>query len=127
MIIRNRMFQAVVAATALASAPLAWSQAGTSVYEGDWPSYHGNDFAQRYSPLDQINADNVGTLEIAWRFSTENFGPPTDYNNPSTPLEIDGVLYANIGSTRNVAAVDATNGQVLWLWRCVSGTSRSER
>ena len=41
--------------------------------------------------------------------------------NPSTPLEVDGVLYANIASTRNVVALDATNGQVLWLWRSQEG------
>ena len=81
---------------------LSWSQTGTSVFEGDWPDYHGGPFAQRYSPLDQIDADNVASLELAWRFSTSNFGPTTDFNNPSTPIEIDGVLYANIGSTRNV-------------------------
>ena len=111
----------IMAASVLAWAPLALSQSGTSVYEGDWPNIHSGDAAQRYSALDQINADNVGELEIAWRFSTANFGPPTDFNNPSTPLEIDGVLYANIASTRNVVALDATNGQVLWLWRYQEG------
>ncbi|MGB4248368.1 MAG: hypothetical protein WBJ75_11665, partial [Pseudohongiellaceae bacterium] len=111
----------VLTASALACVPLALGQTGTSVDNGDWPVYHGNEFSQRYSPLDQINADNVGSLQIAWRFSTENFGPPTDYTNPSTPLEIDGVLYANIGTTRNVVALDATTGEVLWLWRPQEG------
>ena len=100
---------------------LTMGQPGTSVYEGDWPNIHGGDSANRYSPLDQINADNVADLEIAWQFSTLNFGPGTDFNNPSTPLEVDGVLYANIGSTRNVIALDATSGQVLWLWRYDEG------
>ncbi|MDP6414586.1 MAG: pyrroloquinoline quinone-dependent dehydrogenase [Gammaproteobacteria bacterium] len=111
----------IITVAALACAPLAMSQPGTSVNEGDWPNIHGGDAAQRYSPLDQINADNVADLEIAWRYSTESFGPPTDFNNPSTPLEIDGVLYANIGTTRNVVALDATSGQVLWLWRYQEG------
>jgi quinoprotein glucose dehydrogenase len=104
----------------------ALAQSGTSVYEGDWPEYHGDHFAQRYSPLDQINADNVGDLEIAWRFSTKGFGPSTDFNNPSTPIEIDGVLYANVGSTRNVVALDASTGQILWLWRPREGTRFDE-
>ncbi|MBL4819941.1 MAG: PQQ-binding-like beta-propeller repeat protein [Gammaproteobacteria bacterium] len=121
MIITKRLISPVIIAGALACAPLALGQTGTSVYEGDWPDLHGNKFSQRYSPLDQINADNVGDLEIAWRFSTENFGPNVDFNNPSTPLEIDGVLYSNIASTRNVVALDATNGQVLWLWRPQEG------
>ena len=100
---------------------MLWSQTGTSVFEGDWPDYHGGPFAQRYSPLDQIDADNVNDLELAWRFSTSNFGPTTDFNNPSTPIEIDGVLYANVGSTRNVVAIDATSGQILWIWRPQEG------
>src|SRR5690606_40415976 len=94
--------QLVVIASAVACASTALAQPGTSIYEGDWPVYHGNELSQRYSPLDQINADNVSSLEIAWRFSTEVFGPTTDFTNPSTPLEVDGVLYANVGTTRDV-------------------------
>lgn len=127
MIIRKRLLSSfVLSAAAVAFATPAISQTGTSVYEGDWPDYHGGKSAQRYSPLDQINADNVEDLEIAWRFSTANFGPSVDFNNPSTPLEIGGILYVNIGSTRNVAALDASNGQVLWLWRPQEGDRYDE-
>ena len=108
-----------LATTVLASmaSPVSFSQQGTSVYEGDWPSWAGSSNASRYSPLDQITAENVNDLEIAWRWSTQGFGPGTDFVNPSTPLEIDGVLYANVGTTRNVVALDATSGQVLWMFR----------
>ena len=115
----------VIATTPFLSVCL-WAQSGTSVNEGDWPEYHGGQMAQRYSPLDQINAENVSDLELAWSFSTANFGPTTDFNNPSTPLEVDGVLYANIGSTRNVVAIDAVSGQVLWLWRPQEGARFDE-
>ena len=111
----------VFTASAFALASQALGQTNTSVNEGDWPVYHGNEFAQRYSPLDQINASNVESLQIAWNFSTEKFGPPTDFTNPSTPLEIDGILYANVASTRNVIALDATSGQLLWMWRPQEG------
>ncbi len=111
----------VVTAGALAFASMTFGQTGTSVQAGDWPVYHGDEFSQRYSPLDQINASNVGSLQIAWTFSTANFGPGTDFTNPSTPLEIEGILYANIGATRNVVALDATSGQVLWMWRPQEG------
>jgi len=110
----------LLSAAAFASSA-ALGQSGTDVYAGDWPDYNGNMQAQRYSPLDQITAENVGSLELAWRFSTAGFGPSTDFNNPSTPLEIDGVLYANVGSTRNVVALDAASGQVLWMWRPQEG------
>ena len=65
----------IMAASALACVPLALSQSGTSVYEGDWPNIHSGDAAQRYSALDQINADNVGELEIAWRFPRQISDP----------------------------------------------------
>ena len=118
----TRPLLAILAAIAtLAYGPSAIGQSGTSVDEGDWPFYHGGEFSQRYSPLDQINADNVQELEIAWRFSTQGIGPDPVYNNPSTPLEIDGILYANVGSTRNVMALDATSGQILWIYRYQEG------
>jgi quinoprotein glucose dehydrogenase len=103
------------------SAPAVWSQAGTDVTDGDWPQYNGNLAAQRYSPLDQINAENVGSMQIAWRFSTANFGPSAEFNATFTPLEVDGILYTTVGAHRDVAALNATTGQVLWLWRAQEG------
>ena len=117
---------AIAAMLVLMTSPISLSQQGTSVYEGDWPSWAGSSNASRYSPLDQITAENVENLEIAWRWSTQGFGPGTDFVNPSTPLEIDGVLYANVGTTRNVVALDATSGQVLWMYRYDEGTRFDE-
>lgn len=119
--IRTTIHSLAAAMGVLALASAAHAQPGTTVDAGDWPNIHGSHTADRYSPLDQINADNVADLEIAWRFNTSNFGTSTDFNNPSTPLEVDGVLYANIANTRNVVALDATTGQVLWLYRYNEG------
>src|SRR5690606_26269234 len=99
-ITRKAVAGLAVTAGALFSTSLVLGQTDTSVNQGDWPVYHGGYSSQRYSPLDQINADNVNSLQIAWSSSTEKFGPSTDFTNPSTPLEIDGVLYANIATTR---------------------------
>ena len=117
---RSALSSIMIAATLVLPAA-ALSQQGTSVDEGDWPSWAGSWNASRYSPLDQINADNVNDLEIAWQWSTQGFGPGTDFVNPSTPIEVDGVLYANVGTTRNVVALDATSGQVLWMYRYNEG------
>ena len=117
---RSTLSSIMIAATLVFPAA-ALSQQGTSVDEGDWPSWAGSWNASRYSPLDQINADNVNDLEIAWQWSTQGFGPGTDFVNPSTPIEVDGVLYANVGTTRNVVALDATSGQVLWMYRYDEG------
>ena len=42
---------------------------------GQWRTYGGDLASTRYSPLEQINASNFGSLRIAWRFRTDNFGP----------------------------------------------------
>jgi quinoprotein glucose dehydrogenase len=83
----------------------------------EWPVYGGNLAAQSYSPLDQIDADNVGDLRIAWRWYAGNFGPRPELKSETTPLMIGGVLYATAGITRNVAAIDAQSGETLWIWR----------
>ncbi|MDA1371540.1 MAG: pyrroloquinoline quinone-dependent dehydrogenase [Proteobacteria bacterium] len=127
MITTKRLISSfILCVSILAFSSTAWSQQGTSVYEGDWPSWAADSSGNRYSPLDQINAENVGDLEIAWTFSTAGFGPSTDFVNPSTPLEVGGVLYANVGSTRNVVALDATSGQVLWMFRYQEGARFDE-
>src|SRR5215831_11885152 len=118
MTTRKRMLSSVIlSAVVLICAQSAWSQSGTDVSKGDWPDYKGNMAAQAYAPLDQINASNAKSLKVAWRFGTANFGPTPEFNNPSTPLEVNGVLYITLGATRNVAALDATTGELLWMWR----------
>lgn len=121
MITTKRLISSVVGASVLTVGAMAWSQSETDVSKGDWPDYNGNMAAQSYSPLDQINAENVADLEVSWRFSTAKFGPTPEFNNTSTPIEVDGVIYATMGSTRNVVALDATNGQLLWMWRPQEG------
>jgi quinoprotein glucose dehydrogenase len=83
----------------------------------EWPVYGGSLAAQHYSPLEQINAENVGQLQVVWRWSGGNFGPRPEQRSETTPLMIDGVLYATAGVTRNVVAIDAATGETLWVWR----------
>ena len=90
----------------------------------EWPYYAGNLSSQRYSPLDQINRDNVGKLEIAWRFQTGNYGPKPEARNEATPLVIGGVLYTTVGVTRNVVAIDPKTGETLWAYRPNDGEDR---
>jgi len=97
------------------------SAAGNNV---EWPVYGGNLAAQRYSPLALIDRGNVGRLEIAWRFSTGNYGPRPEQRNEATPLMIDGVLYTTVGVTRNVVAIDPATGETLWIWRPNDGEER---
>ena len=64
-------------------AVIIWATAPTSgqsgAKNGEWTTYGGDLGNTRYSPLDQINADNFSKLEVAWRFKTDNLGPRPEY------------------------------------------------
>jgi quinoprotein glucose dehydrogenase len=100
---------------ALALPAQAAAQSGVS--DGEWRVYGGDPGHTRYSSLDQINASNAADLEIAWRWTGRNFGPNPFAQSQTTPLYVNGVLYATMGQTRNVVAIDPGTGETLWMWR----------
>ncbi|MCG8443646.1 MAG: PQQ-dependent dehydrogenase, methanol/ethanol family [Caulobacterales bacterium] len=74
----------------------------------DWPG-HGRGYGeQRFSPLDQINADTVADLSLAWRYDL-----PTNRGIEATPIVVDGVMYTT-GAWSIVYALDAETGELLW-------------
>ncbi len=64
---------------------------------------------------------NFSKLQVAWRFKTDVFGVRPDYNLQTTPLMINGVLYATVGSRRDAVAIDAATGELLWMFRIDEG------
>ncbi|OFW42817.1 MAG: quinoprotein glucose dehydrogenase [Acidobacteria bacterium RIFCSPLOWO2_12_FULL_67_14b] len=88
---------------------------------GEWRTWGGDLGVTRYAPLDQIHAGNFSTLEVAWRFRTENLGSRPDFNLQTTPLMINGVLYATAGEHRNAVALNAVSGELLWMHRLEEG------
>src|SRR5438874_222547 len=88
--------------------------AQTGAKNGEWRTYGGDLGNTHYSPLDQINAANFNSLQIAWRFKTDNLGPQPEFNLESTPLVANGVLYSTAGTRRAVVAVDAGTGELIW-------------
>jgi quinoprotein glucose dehydrogenase len=84
---------------------------------GEWRTYGGDLGNTRYAPLDQIDATNFNRLEVAWRFKTDSLGPTREYNFEATPLMVDGVVYSTAGSRRDVVALDAGTGELLWIHR----------
>ena len=75
-----------------------------------WPS-DGRDYsAQRYSPLTQINAANVGKLGLAWYDDLDTFR-----GVEATPIYADGVLY-NTLAWNVTTAYDARTGKKLWTY-----------
>ena len=116
-----RLLPAVVVALVAAlgvSATLA-GQTGASASKGEteWRFFGSDIGATRYSPANQINASNVRDLRVAWRWSARNFGPRPATQMQVSPLIVDGVMYTTAGVNRDVVALDAATGQLLWHWR----------
>ena len=101
------------AMVALAAVSPTTAQTGTT--NGEWPNYGGDLANTRYAALNQVNGDNFGKLQIAWRFHTGSLGPRPEYNLESTPLMVHGVLYSTAGTRRAAVALDAATGELLWM------------
>ncbi len=63
---------------------------------------------QRFSPLKQINQDNVSRLGLAWYYDLD-----THRGQEATPLVIDGIMYVSTAWSK-VKALDASNGELIW-------------
>jgi quinoprotein glucose dehydrogenase len=97
------------------------------VVNAEWLSYHADSSSTHYSALDLINKDNVGNLEVVWRWYSANHGPQPEFNYEATPLMIDGVLYTTAGRRRDVVAIDPVTGETLWMYRLDEGSRRGPR
>ena len=91
------------------------SMSAHSTKNGEWPHYTGDLAGTRYSPLDQINADNFNKLEVAWRFKTDNLGTRPEYKLEGTPLMVKGMIYTTAGTRRSIIALKADTGELVWV------------
>ncbi|MCH7959786.1 MAG: PQQ-binding-like beta-propeller repeat protein [Candidatus Hydrogenedentes bacterium] len=93
----------------------AWAQYGAR--GGEWTAYSGDKGSTKYSALNLIHADNVGDLQILWKWASpdnevEAGAPP---GNKITPLFVNGVLYMN-SMYQIVSAIDVDTGETLWQY-----------
>ena len=133
----NRLKLHLIALTALLFTALAptnnTSLAQQGATDGEWRSYAGDTGSSKYTALDQIDADNVENLRVAWQWQSvdgrfdlqqlaqeyPNLQVANDVdtvriaNLKATPLMIDGVLYISTPLSQ-IAAVDAATGATLW-------------
>ena len=100
------------------------AQAQYGTLSGDWPSYGGDTGSTKYSPLDQINAQNFQELEVAWTWTSidgdldleaiQQINEAVRINNfQGTPLKVGDKLFI-ITALNQVAALDPVNGETLW-------------
>src|SRR6202521_1739670 len=77
---------------------------------GNWVNWRRTDNAWGFSPLEQINRQNVPQLQLAWSWAMEMGAQET------TPLVYDGVMY--LPNPRGVIqALDAATGDLIWEYR----------
>lgn len=121
--IRTRSLMIALAGVGAAvTASIAPAQPPTdSASRGEWRTYGSDPLGSRYSPLDQIQAENFKDLKVAWRwYSPDNTllkrrpdlkaGP-----NEGTPIMVEGVLYVPT-SLNQVCAIEAATGKTLWTF-----------
>jgi quinoprotein glucose dehydrogenase len=99
----------------ISGAAAAAQSAGSRQVE--WTSVGGDPGNAKFSPLTEINANNVQRLKVAWQWRhgedrREDYGTVPG-NFESTPLMVDGVLYVTT-PYNNVAALDAATGREIW-------------
>ena len=70
---------------------------------------------QHFSPLGQINRDNVKDLGFAWEYDAHNTVSNVPRGLEATPIVVDGILYTS-GAWGFVYAVDARTGQEKWRY-----------
>ncbi len=105
-----------VAAPAARAAPAAQADVDAARLQhaasdpANWMSYGRTYDEQRFSPLAQINADNVRQLGLAWFADLD-----THRGQEATPLVVDGILYTSTAWSM-VKAYEAATGKLLWAF-----------
>ena len=95
----------------------------------EWTQYRGNLAGTGFSPLTQINQQNVANLDSAWSYSLLANALNTDENprapnSQVTPIVVEGVMY--LPAADRVIALDPISGEELWTHR-VSPSAASRR
>jgi glucose dehydrogenase len=85
----------------------------------DWPTYGRDPAGQRYSPLTQINTQNVSKLKLAWQYGID---PAAADLNPATtvlpateavPIVVGGILYTPVAPS-SILALESNTGREIW-------------
>jgi quinohemoprotein ethanol dehydrogenase len=80
-----------------------------------WLTNGGTLSNQRYSPLDEIDTDNVGDLKGVWMTDLSGSGVAAKYSAEAQPIVYQGVMYVPTGAD-DVFAVSVETGKVLWRY-----------
>jgi glucose dehydrogenase len=111
---------------------------GIAQSSNDWPMYGHDGGSSRYSPLTDINTQNVANLKRAWTFHmapapSASAAPANGLaarlrqrRTETTPLMVDGVLFLPTPYNQ-VIALDASSGKQIWEYKIPNGANASTR
>ena len=86
---------------------------------GNWLTHHKDYSGQRFSPLNQINKDNVKNMHVAWTLQLggiEGGGIWSHGGLEGTPIVENGFMYVTDG-WGTVYKIDTKGGQAKLLWQ----------
>ena len=108
---RQLLRRATLALTALTLVPLTVLAQGPGTEDGIWTYLGGDAWHTRYTPSNEITAENFSEVTELWRFNAGSFGPSTPR---ATPSYIDGKMITVTGDRRHVIALDPETGEMIW-------------
>ena len=108
-------YAALAQSAEIRSAPAFTGDELKSLPRAGWITNGGNVYNQRYSPLDQINRDNVSELKAVWRARLDGSGAGPMHSGEAQPIVYEGVVYIITGAN-DVFAISVETGERLWQY-----------
>ena len=102
--------------TGIESAPAFSADELTAEPKDAWLTNGGTLSNQRYSPLDEIDTDNVKDLKGVWMTDLNGSGVAAKYSAEGQPIVYEGTMYIPTGAD-DVFAVDVASGKILWEYQ----------
>jgi quinoprotein glucose dehydrogenase len=112
---------AAIVVSCLAAAGVLYAQ--RTQQSAGWETYAGDAQGRRYSPLTQINRDNVGKLTLAWQYGVADASTGSQGaagRSQAVPIFVRGVLYTST-ARRTIVALDPATGKEIWKYELEKG------
>ena len=83
----------------------------------NWLRSHGNNYANRFSALDNINTENVKELDLIWIYKSND---STGKDIQANPVVDNGFIYTPTPGN-NVVCIDGKTGEEIWRFKVEEG------
>jgi len=108
---------------AIAAVSLMLAATALPAGQNQWAYYGGDPGGQQYSPLAQINTDNVQDLTIAWQYRTGELQRRTEFQNATAKVQVNPILIPDAAGGHlvlctpfnRIIALDPATGRERWI------------